>query len=230
VVEVDSSSSAGEFLTIKMLISSTLALVSTKMDFINHFRYVSNSLIIGPARQRFRDHGIGESSLFPQRLSRAMEDDVLNRDALSRPLTGAYYWVPIPPLGSPTWSVVTCHDLGFDEDRGHPTIWLAVIPRLAAIWGRDPRAMRRRLGRHCYGLFRGRVTRLEKVHLINHGNDSPIPEWTEAVAQAFNLLGRRVKPVFDEHEQTLPDDVNAITRILGPFLTPAEAKAPLPGP
>jgi hypothetical protein len=159
-----------------------------------------------------------------------MGDDVLNVDGASRPLTGAYYWVPIPPLRSPTWSVVTCHDLGYDEDRGHTTVWPKVILRLAAIWGRDPRAMRRRLGRHSYGLFRGRVTRVKKVYWIYHGNDSPIPEWTEAVAQAFNPQGRCVKLAFDEHEQTLPDDVNAITRILGPFLTSADAKAPLPGP
>ena len=121
------------------------------------------------------------------------------------PRIGAYYWLPIPPIRSLGWRVLTCHDLGFDEDHGHPKIWPAVIPHLAEIWGRDPRAMRRRLGRHCYGLFRGRVTRLEKVYLINHGNDSPIliPDWTEAVVQGFNLQGRRVKPVFDEHQQRL---------------------------
>ena len=136
------------------------------------------------------------------------------------PRIGAYYWLPIPPIRSLGWRVLTCHDLGFDEDHGHPKIWPAVIPHLAEIWGRDPRAMRRRLGRHCYGLFRGRVTRLEKVYLINHGNDSPIliPDWTEAVVQGFNLQGRRVKPVFDEHEQRLTSDVRALARVLGSFL------------
>ena len=149
-----------------------------------------------------------------------MRDKELNPDTCPRPLTGAYYCVPIPPRQSPTWRVLTCHELGFDEDRGHPAIWPAVIPQLAAIWGRDARAMRRRLGRHSYGLFRGRVTRLEKVYLINHGNDSPIPipDWTEAVVQGFNLQGRRVKPVFDDHEQRLPDDVRALARVLGSFL------------
>jgi hypothetical protein len=147
-----------------------------------------------------------------------MQDKDVNPDPPPRPQTGAYFWLPIPPLQSLTWRVLTCHELGFGEDDGHPKIWLAVIPRLAAIWGRDPRAMRRRLGRHCYGLFRGRVTRLEKVYLINHGNDSPIPHSTEAVVQAFNLQGRRVRPVFDDHEQRLPDDVRALARVLGSFL------------
>jgi hypothetical protein len=62
------------------------------------------------------------------------------------------------------------------------------------------------------------VTHPEKVYLINHGDDSPLPDWTEAVIQAFNLQGRRVEPRFDEHEQRLPDDARALARVLGPFL------------
>jgi hypothetical protein len=159
-----------------------------------------------------------------------MADDVLNLEAHPRPLTGAYFWVPIPPLRSLTWRLLTCHDLGLDEDRSHMEIWPIVIPHLAAIWGRERKAMKRRLGRHCYGLPRGRVTHPDKVYLILHGEDSPIPDWTDAVIRGFNLQGRRVKSLLDDHEQTLPGDVKAITRILGPFLTPAEVKVRLPRP
>ena len=137
--------------------------------------------------------------------------------ALPRPRTGAYYWIPIPPLRSPTWRVLGCHDLGFDEDLSHFDLWPAVIPHLATMWGRDPEAMKRRLGRHCYGLPRGRVTRPDKVFLILHGDDSPLQSWTEAVVQAFRLQGRRTKALLDVHEQRLPGDIRALARILGRF-------------
>jgi hypothetical protein len=137
------------------------------------------------------------------------------------PRTGAFYWVPVPPVQSLTWQVLACHHLGFDGDTGHTKVWPAIIPHLAAIWGRDPRAMKRRLALHCYGLPRGRVTRLKNVYLLYHGDDSPIPapDWTTMVVDAFGLQGRRIKPLFDEHEQRLPDDVRALARVLGSFLT-----------
>jgi hypothetical protein len=155
----------------------------------------------GSRRLLVLDHDRGEFT----------RDEDLNPHIPSHPLIGAYYWVPIPPLRSLNWRVLTCHDLGFDEDHSHFELWPAVIPHLATIWDRDPKAMKRRLGRHCYGLPRGRVTRPEKTYLILHGDDSPIPEpdWTEAVVRAFRLHGRRVKPLLDEHEQTLPGDVRA---------------------
>jgi hypothetical protein len=46
-----------------MLISSTLALVTAEMDFIHHFRYEPNSLIIGASRDSLNKN--------IQRLSRA---------------------------------------------------------------------------------------------------------------------------------------------------------------
>ena len=151
-------------------------------------------------------------------------------DSPAIPSTGAYYWLPIPPLRSLTWRVLTCHDLGLDADTSHLECWPGVVPHLAAIWGRDPKAIQRRLGRHCYGIPRGRVTPPERTYLILHGADSPIPGWVEAVVRAFGLNGRRVRPLLDEHERTLPGDVRAIAGILGPFPTPAGVKARSVGP
>jgi len=145
-------------------------------------------------------------------------------ETLPRPRTGAYYWVPIPPVQSLTWRILTCHDLGFDGDTGHPKVWASVIPYLVTAWGRDPRAMTRRLALHCYSLPRGRVTRLKNVYLLYHGSDSPIPapDWTKAVVDAFGLQGRRIRPLFDEHEQRLPDDIRALARVLGSFLADSD--------
>ena len=150
--------------------------------------------------------------------SREIEGQRAEVGKQSRPSTGGYYWLPTPGRTVPDWDVISCHDLGLDCGIGHSEIWPAVIPRLATIWGRDPKAMKRRLGRHCYGLPRGRVTRSGEVYLILHGADSPIPHWTEAVVQAFRLQGRRVRPLFDEHEQRLSGDIRALARVLGSFL------------
>jgi hypothetical protein len=141
----------------------------------------------------------------------------LNSDGSPNPLTGAYYWVPILPLRSLGWRVLTCHDVGEDDDQSHFEIWPRVITHLSEIWGRDPKAMKRHMEKHCYGLPRGRVTHPVSVYLILHGDDSPIPDWTEAVVQAFGLHGRRFKPLFDEHEQRLPGDVLPLARVLGLF-------------
>ena len=92
---------------------------------------------------------------------------------------------------------------GEDDDQSHFEIWPRVITHLSEIWERDPKAMKRHLEKHCYGLPRGRVTLPVSVYLILHGDDSPIPDWKEPVMQKFNILRHRVKPLFDEHERTL---------------------------
>jgi hypothetical protein len=80
-------------------------------------------------------------------------------DPRPRPLRGGYYWFPTPTVGGATWAVLTCHDLGFDAEVGHVDLWPAVVERLAAVWGRDARTLRRRLIDRYTGLPRGRVTR-----------------------------------------------------------------------
>ena len=139
----------------------------------------------------------------------------MNSDSSPNPLTGAYYWVPMLPLRSLGWRVLTCHDVGEDDDQSHFEIWPRVITHLSEIWGRDPKAMKRHLEKHCYGLPRGRVTHPVSVYLILHGDDSPIPDWKEPVMQKFNIPRHRVKPLFDEHERTLPGDVRSVRRVLG---------------
>jgi len=131
------------------------------------------------------------------------------------PLTGAYYWVPIPPLRSLTWRILACHDLGFDEDQSHYDQWPKVVAHLAGLWGRDPKVFRRYLGKHCYGLPRGRVTNPDKVYLILHGKDSPVADWKERVIQRFNLRNQRVRLLFDEHEQRMSADIKVVEKILG---------------
>ena len=144
----------------------------------------------------------------------------MSPDSNPLPLTGGYYWLPTPSLRSFQWRVVTCHDMGFDEDVSHFDIWPKVVTDFARLWGRDPKVLRRRLDKHCYGFPRGRVTRPEKTLLILHGNDSPISDWKQQVILRFNLHGKRIRVLFDEHEQTLPADVKAVRRALGGWRRP----------
>jgi hypothetical protein len=140
----------------------------------------------------------------------------------SKAMAGGYYWFPVPEVPSPSWTVLTCHELGCDADVGHPRLWPLVLDRLAQAWQRDAGLLMKRLRDHYTGLPRGRVTRPDKVYFVLHGGDSPIATWEEAVIRSFNLHGRRVKPIFDEHEQQLPYDVKAVAKLFAPFRTPAE--------
>jgi hypothetical protein len=108
---------------------------------------------------------------------------------------------------------------------GHLDLWTLVIDRLAQAWRKDGRLLKKRLWNHYTGLPRGRVTRPGNVYLILHGNDSPIGAWKQAVIRGFDLEGQRVRPLFDEHEQQLPDDVMMVAKIVGPFKTFAERDA-----
>jgi hypothetical protein len=46
--------------------------------------------------------------------------------------------------------------------------------------------------------------------------------WEEGLIRSFKLRGYKVKPIFEEHEQQLPYDVEAVTRLFGPFETHTE--------
>ena len=137
------------------------------------------------------------------------------------PLTGGYYWFPTQPGGSVVWEVLTCHDLGFGPDDGHFDMWPSVIDRLAAAWQRDRRRLRDLLTRHCYGLPRGRVTRPDRRFLLLHGNDAPVADWLGRVIERFNLDGRAVRPLYDEHETMMAEDRRRVTAALG--LTPVRS-------
>jgi len=122
--------------------------------------------------------------------------------------TGGYYWLPAPSPGngSPSWSVMTRRQLGFDAETGHVEMWDAVVDRLAALWRKDATALRRTLGNCSYGLPRGRVTRPEKRFLVLHGDDWPRADGLERVLLAFGLDPRAAKVIFDEHERTMRED------------------------
>jgi hypothetical protein len=135
-------------------------------------------------------------------------------DRQIRPLAGGYYWFPSPGNDSITWNVLTCHDLGCDADVGHADLWLKVIARLAHVWNKDARSLRR-LKTHCYGLPRGRVTRRGRISMINHGNDAPLRHWLGRVIRHFDLDRRSVKPLFDEHERMFAEDRRQVMDALG---------------
>lgn len=137
-------------------------------------------------------------------------------DARPGPSTGAFYWVPGPtPSGPPSWGLLTCRDLGKWDGIAHREMWPAVADHLAGLWGEAPEALRRRLSGHCYALPRGRVTRPEGNHLILHGNDAPVAGWRGIIVDRFRLHGLPIRTPWDEHEQTLGEDVLALEAALG---------------
>jgi hypothetical protein len=128
------------------------------------------------------------------------------------PMTGAFYWSPIPRENSPWWVISSAHDFGLDSETGHVDLWPHVLTRLADAWGKDPVFLRRRLSLSYTGLPRGRVTKPEKVYLILHGNDAPIRGWEDSVIESFRLSRRKVRCLFDEHETQIPGHPEAFNR------------------
>jgi hypothetical protein len=131
-------------------------------------------------------------------------------------MTGGYYWFPTPTNDEITWSVVTCQNLGCKPDDGHDAeLWPRLLVCLAEVWGKNAQVLKRRLDLSYTGLPRGRVTRPDKTFLILHGNDAPIQAWEELVLEAFGLTGRRVRPLYDEHETQIPGHPQAVEASLG---------------
>ena len=125
-----------------------------------------------------------------------------NEGQSSEALTGGYFWFPAPRDGQVGWSVLTCHDLGFDDTESHSDMWPSVIERLACAWGREVAPLRKRLELCCYGLPRGRITQPGGRFLLIHGDDAPVSDWRTRVLRRFQLDRRSVGLCCTEHERT----------------------------
>ncbi|HEV3004834.1 MAG TPA: hypothetical protein VGX78_10255 [Pirellulales bacterium] len=139
--------------------------------------------------------------------------------ALGRPLTGAWYWVPLPAGGGAvSWDVQVFFDV-WRPSSDHVVVWKHVVDSLAYHW-------RRRLARVDYAsLPRGRVCRRitdakgdyddDAVPVIYHGNDTPRGGGGLArVRRAFNLP-RSAVAKFDDHERCIAGQPEAMSRALG---------------
>ncbi len=146
----------------------------------------------------------------------------MNRRASNRPkvqsvpLAGGYYWCPLPTSAGHTWELVTCHDLKVWDAISHRELWPYVLEYLAAAWGKDAEVLKRRLGDNYTGLPRGRITHPTSGYLIAHGEDAPVRDWLSIVKQRFRL--NRVKPLSDDHERMLREDLKAVEDALGVIL------------
>ena len=131
------------------------------------------------------------------------------------PASGGYYWLPRPVGGPVAWVVVTCHDLGHNAGHSHRELWPTLVRLLAGAWGLGADELGRLLGDRYYGLPRGRVTRPGAKWLILHGEDAPVANWLPQVIAAFQLEGRPIRVLSDEHERTLSDDRWRVEEALG---------------
>lgn len=131
------------------------------------------------------------------------------RAAGRTPLTGGWYWVPLPVGDGVTWQVQAFYDC-WSSPSDHVHVWRHVRDSLEHHW-------RRRLPRiECYALPRGRVSlRTDSgVIAIYHGRDAPRGfGGLAAVRRAFNLP-RSAKALFDEHEQCIARQPQALERAL----------------
>jgi hypothetical protein len=136
------------------------------------------------------------------------------------PLTGSFYWAPRfnqLPDGKLDWRLLEFFDVWPESNSDHVCVWKHVRDVLQVQSGKRltgvgyaclPR------GRVCEASFFGPNGQLKKSFKIYHGNDCPIKRGgMPIIRRAFNLP-RNAQAVFDEHEQMLAVDTQALEAAL----------------
>lgn len=138
----------------------------------------------------------------------------LNRQG---PLTGAWYWVPLPGDGGKlVWEIQEFFDCWGRTDHVH--IWSHVIDSLSHHWRRsfpgiDYCSLPR--GRVATPIVHGRVRKRLPAAAIYHGNDSPLGDQGIAIVRESFNLAPTARAIFDEHEQCIAGQPQALSRALG---------------
>jgi len=132
--------------------------------------------------------------------------------AQRKPLTGIYWWVPVPSGSGVEWVITAFHDDVYGEPM-HDTMWKHVLDFLKSKWPKM--SVTPDLEMAYAGLPRGRISQdASGGYAHYHGNDAPGD--LGAARSQFNLtLGGRNKELFDVHEQMLPDDAAVVRRVIG---------------
>ena len=138
-----------------------------------------------------------------------------------RPLTGAYYWVPLPNDSDQgiQWTLQAFFD-DWRPNSDHVYVWRHVQDSLRTKWRRSFEGIE-----YC-GLPRGRVSRIINPRssmrpgppVIYHGGDAPIGFGDlDVVKRAFNLPAT-TPMVFDVHEQMISGQPEELRRVLKIYL------------
>ena len=134
----------------------------------------------------------------------------LTRAAAGAPLTGGWYWVPLREGEKLTWHVQAFYDC-WQSPSDHVRIWRHVRDALEQHW-------RLRLSQiECYSLPRGRVSRRADSGIVTiyHGRDAPRGSGGLAAVRCAFHLPRLAPAAFDEHEQCIAGQPEALERALG---------------
>jgi len=138
-----------------------------------------------------------------------------------RPLTGPYYWIPLPD-GS--WDLLEFYDDDYGGYVDHSGVWEQVLLTLAMKWQKDPAKLKQVLANAMFGLPRGRVVKLQGLNWgIAHGQDEPVGTDLKQVKRAYNITQVATREWLDDHERMLPDMANQVQEVLGKDL---ELKVP----
>ena len=132
-----------------------------------------------------------------------------------QPLTGAWYWLPtLNDQGCLRWKLESFYD-SWKPTSAHVYVWRHVLDVLQWRWDKTLG------GIECYSLPRGRVAQMvtsrnsPPVFGIFHGDDAPLKKtWLKLVLKEF-LLPKAALVIFDEHEQCIAGQPEALSQALG---------------
>jgi len=133
------------------------------------------------------------------------------------PLTGSYYWVPLPGRRDAVeWRLDTFYDT-WGASSGHVDVWKHVQDALSWYWGKSMHAVDYASlprGRVCRSRLRSAADGSTTVFAIYHGNDCPIGRsGLRVVRRAFNL-SHKAPAFFDEHEQMIVGQPDHLSRTI----------------
>lgn len=133
----------------------------------------------------------------------------------AQPTEGIYYIIRLPK----GWELLTHRHDEFPEEWNHEEVWRAdVAPMLARAWtkivGVPSDKLTKQLEFHYTAFPRGRIGRDGVRWIVRHGNNlAPFMGISRSrVERAFELPNAQWE--LDLHEQCLPEDAEAVQRIL----------------
>ena len=136
----------------------------------------------------------------------------------NRPLTGAYYWVPLPDRSGQRirWMLQAFFD-DWRPTSDHVYVWRHVQDSLNIRWRRSFQKVD-----YC-SLPRGRVCRLVAQDssrqngppIIYHGNDAPLGSGHLDEVRSVFYLPAVTPAILDEHEQMIAGQPEELCRVLG---------------
>ena len=124
------------------------------------------------------------------------------------PKTGVYWWCP----AKDSWRLSVFFDEEFDGAALHKEIWEKWCSTLL---NKNDNKAPHDVSQAYHGLPRGRISKDKHGWMILHGDDTPLRDGLEYVANRFYLPKGKFRAVYDPHEIMHNEDIALVQQFIG---------------